>query len=116
MTALFVARNGKAFLSELMMRETRNFQFDFLHPQHTLFPTFTRLVEQYTKVLYPADELVEKAGKDAASLKHAIERVKRRAAWVRYETLEKKKREEQAAAEKCMLSFLCFAFTKGCSL
>lgn len=28
----------------------RNYQFDFLRPQHSLFNYFTKLVEQYTKV------------------------------------------------------------------
>jgi len=33
-----------------MNREQRNFQFDFLRPQHSLFQYFTKLLEQYTKV------------------------------------------------------------------
>ena len=51
LTAQFVARNGRSFLTNLMNREQRNFQFDFLRPQHSLFNYFTKLVEQYTKVL-----------------------------------------------------------------
>ena len=50
LTAQFVAKNGKSFLTNLMTREQRNYQFDFLRPQHSLFQYFTRLVEQYTKV------------------------------------------------------------------
>jgi splicing factor 3A subunit 1 len=50
LTALFVARNGRQFLTQLMNREVRNFQFDFLKPQHSNFPYFIKLVEQYTKV------------------------------------------------------------------
>lgn len=50
LTAMFVARNGRQFLTQLMNREVRNFQFDFLKPQHSNFPYFTKLVEQYTKV------------------------------------------------------------------
>lgn len=49
MTAQFVARNGRQFLTSLMNREARNYQFDFLRPQHSLFQYFTRLLEQYTK-------------------------------------------------------------------
>jgi Surp module len=30
LTAQFVARNGRQFLTQLMNREQRNFQFDFL--------------------------------------------------------------------------------------
>lgn len=50
MTAQFVARNGRQFLTSLMNREQRNCQFDFLRPQHSLFQYFTKLLEQYTKV------------------------------------------------------------------
>ena len=37
LTAQFVARNGRQFLTNLMNREQRNYQFDFLRPQHSLF-------------------------------------------------------------------------------
>jgi splicing factor 3A subunit 1 len=47
---MFVARNGQVFLTQLMNREARNFQFDFLKPQNSNFPYFTKLVEEYTKV------------------------------------------------------------------
>lgn len=50
LTAQFVARNGRQFLTQLMQKEQRNYQFDFLRPQHSLFHYFTKLVEQYTKV------------------------------------------------------------------
>ena len=46
-----------------MNREQRNYQFDFLRPQHSLFNYFTKLVEQYTKVFiifgraYPGSEV-----------------------------------------------------------
>ena len=52
LTAQFVARNGRQFLTSLMNREQRNFQFDFLRPQHSLFQYFTKLLEQYTKVVH----------------------------------------------------------------
>lgn len=57
LTAQFVARNGRQFLTSLMNREARNYQFDFLRPQHSLFQYFTRLLEQYTKVFWLADFL-----------------------------------------------------------
>ena len=37
LTAQFVARNGRSFLTQLMQKEAKNYQFDFLRPQHTLF-------------------------------------------------------------------------------
>lgn len=59
LTAQFVARNGRQFLTGLSQRESRNYQFDFLRPNHSLFPYFTKLVEQYTKVLIPPKTLKE---------------------------------------------------------
>ncbi|UZO19681.1 uncharacterized protein OCT59_010957 [Rhizophagus irregularis] len=49
LTAQFVARNGRQFMTALSQREQRNYQFDFLRPNHSLFNYFTKLVEQYTK-------------------------------------------------------------------
>ena len=54
LTAQFVARNGRAFLNSLAQKEARNFQFDFLRPNHSLFGYFNKLVEEYTKVLAPS--------------------------------------------------------------
>ncbi|CAG8562523.1 13359_t:CDS:10 [Ambispora leptoticha] len=60
LTAQFVARNGRQFMTALSQREQRNYQFDFLRPNHSLFNYFTKLVEQYTKVLIPPKNLNEK--------------------------------------------------------
>ncbi|KDE04288.1 hypothetical protein MVLG_05246 [Microbotryum lychnidis-dioicae p1A1 Lamole] len=57
LTALFTARSGRRFTSELASRESRNYQFDFLRPTHSLFGCFNRFVEQYTKILMPSDEI-----------------------------------------------------------
>lgn len=65
LTAQFVARNGRQFLTQLMQKEQRNYQFDFLRPQHSLFNYFTKLVEQYTKVRGQG------AGRGAGPRKHA---------------------------------------------
>lgn len=59
LTAQFVARNGRQFLTNLMNREQRNYQFDFLRPQHSLFNYFTKLVEQYTKVCPTVSSIFE---------------------------------------------------------
>ncbi|MBW0465738.1 hypothetical protein O181_005453 [Austropuccinia psidii MF-1] len=58
LTALFTARLGRKFVSDLSQRESRNYQFDFLRPSHSLFSFFNRLVEQYTKVLIPTPETI----------------------------------------------------------
>ncbi|CAG8577356.1 11123_t:CDS:10 [Acaulospora morrowiae] len=60
LTAQFVARNGRQFMTALSQREQRNYQFDFLRPNHSLCNYFTKLVEQYAKVLVPPKNLNEK--------------------------------------------------------
>lgn len=64
LTAQFVARNGAQFLDKLMMREQRNYQFDFLRKQHPLFAYFTKLVEQYSKVFLPQKAVLKKINYD----------------------------------------------------
>lgn len=54
LTAQFMARNGRQFMTGLSQRESRNYQFDFLRPNHSLFPFFTKLVDHYTKVFAPS--------------------------------------------------------------
>ena len=57
LTAQFVARNGTKFMAALSQREHKNYQFDFLRPSHNLYPYFTKLVEQYTRILVPPRNL-----------------------------------------------------------
>merc|ERR1711977_265078 len=45
LTALFVAKNGRQFMTTLSQRETGNYQFDFLRPNHTLHSFFQRLID-----------------------------------------------------------------------
>lgn len=76
LTAQFVARNGRQFLTNLMNKEQRNYQFDFLRPQHSLFQYFTKLLEQYTKVLIPPKDLLKKLGdetQDEGMVKDQVE-------------------------------------------
>ena len=58
-----MARNGRQFINNLSSKESRNSQFDFLRPGHTLFPLFTKLVECYTALLIPSPEMFEKLNK-----------------------------------------------------
>lgn len=51
LSAQFVAKNGPSFLNSLSQKEQNNSQFDFLRPSHSLYSTFIRLVEMYTKVI-----------------------------------------------------------------
>lgn len=100
LTAQFVARNGRQFLTQLMNRELRNFQFDFLRPQHSLFQYFTKLLEQYTKVLIPPKTIPQRLRDEAKSVKHVLEQVRYRAEWLRYQEAQKAKEEEILERER----------------
>ncbi|KAH8419123.1 hypothetical protein KR222_006216 [Zaprionus bogoriensis] len=104
LTAQFVARNGRQFLTNLMSREQRNFQFDFLRPQHSLFQYFTKLLEQYTKVLIPPKDLLGKLRTESApgraSMLQVLEQVKYRANWQRHQEAQRRREEEKIERER----------------
>lgn len=101
LTAQFVARNGRQFLTDLMKKEERNHQFDFLRPQHSLFQYFTRLLEQYTKVLLPPKELVSKLSNEVRS--GILEQARSRAAWHSHQA--RRKAADEARIEKERLAY-----------
>ncbi|CAI5442442.1 unnamed protein product [Caenorhabditis angaria] len=98
-TALFVARNGRQFLTQLMTREARNYQFDFLKPAHSSFTYFTKLVEQYTKVIVPASNIIDQLKEEATNRKKLMEDVKYRVAWEKHQKSLKDKEEAEAQRE-----------------
>ncbi|KAH8306328.1 hypothetical protein KR018_007827 [Drosophila ironensis] len=104
LTAQFVARNGRQFLTNLMSREQRNFQFDFLRPQHSLFQYFTKLLEQYTKVLIPPKDLMTKLRTEStgsrSSMNQVLEQVKYRANWQRHQEAQRRREEEKVERER----------------
>jgi hypothetical protein len=65
LTAQFVARNGKNFLTGLSSREHTNPQFSFLKPTHSLFGFFTSLCDAYSRVLMPPKGTRDRLQKDA---------------------------------------------------
>ncbi|CAK1543814.1 unnamed protein product [Leptosia nina] len=101
LTAQFVARNGRQFLTDLMKKEERNHQFDFLRPQHSLFQYFTRLLEQYTKVLLPPKELVSKLTSEIRT--GVLDQARTRAAWHSHQA--KRKAADEARIEKERLAY-----------
>ncbi|VDN97491.1 unnamed protein product [Rodentolepis nana] len=103
LTAQFVSRNGKQFLVNLMNRETRNYQFDFLRTQHNMFSYFTKLVEQYTKVLIPPRDLIASLDEELNNPKSILDRVKYRVEWHKYQ--ERQRRKEEEAQEKERLAY-----------
>ncbi|KAK2743414.1 SF3a splicing factor complex subunit [Myotisia sp. PD_48] len=107
LTALFVAKRGKSFMTALSQRETRNFQFDFLRPQHSLYQFFTRLVDQYKQLLQidaadsaKAKERLTELDKNIKNKYHVLDRAKQRAEWVKYQEQQQQKKEEAEEEEK----------------
>ena len=108
LTALFVAKNGRSFMTTLSQKETRNYQFDFLRPQHSLYQFFSRLVDQYTLLLQSTSADGEKAKKarmldlerNANNKFNILGRAKQRAEWVKFQEEQKQKKEEEAEKEK----------------
>ncbi|ODQ50471.1 Surp module [Saitoella complicata NRRL Y-17804] len=101
LTAQFVARKGRGFQSSLANREARNFQFDFLRPNHSLHPYFLALVEQYTQILipptpHPTIEL-QKNVEDVYAL---LPRIQSRVNWSKHQASQQKRQAEEDEKER----------------
>ncbi|KAJ5336991.1 uncharacterized protein N7506_005013 [Penicillium brevicompactum] len=107
-TAMFVAKRGKPFMTALSQREARNFQFDFLRPQHSLYQFFTRLVDQYTILLRPegideatsSKKLIAELERNVQNKYRVMERATQRAEWVKFQQKQKQQKEEQNQQEQ----------------
>ncbi len=107
LTALFVAKNGRSFMTSLSQKEAGNFQFDFLRPQHSLYQFFSRLVDQYSELLNAGygDGKVEEARiaeleRNKSDKFHMLGRARQRAEWVKFQEQQKQQKEEAAEAER----------------
>ncbi|CAF0974030.1 unnamed protein product [Brachionus calyciflorus] len=100
LTAQFVARNGRPFLTSIMNKEQRNPMFDFLKPQHSHFNYFTRLVDQYTKILLPPKDLVDKMTREVENPFGVFKNVAYRVEWERVAQREKAQEDEMAEKER----------------
>jgi splicing factor 3A subunit 1 len=110
LTALFVAKNGRQFMTTLSQRETGNYQFDFLRPNHSLHNFFQRLIDQYTTLLR-AGSISGDGGKlQQARVKelqanvddrfHILQRARQRAEWFKFQDEQKQRKEEEAENER----------------
>ncbi|KAE9406457.1 hypothetical protein BT96DRAFT_915412 [Gymnopus androsaceus JB14] len=102
LTALFTARRGRNFLAALSSREGRNYQFDFLRPNHSLFGYFNRLVDQYSKVINPGKETLEvlKGRTDEGARLRTLEVARKHAKWERRKREKEKRRQDDQEAER----------------
>ncbi|KAG5514020.1 hypothetical protein PMAC_000642 [Pneumocystis sp. 'macacae'] len=100
LTAQFVARNGREFQTTLSQRESRNFQFDFLRPNHSLFQYFTKLVKQYTKILIPPKNTNKILERNIENKYQLLEVIRKRVAWQKYQEEQQKLKQEEEDREK----------------
>ena len=110
LTALFVAKNGRQFMTQLAQRESGNPQFQFLIPNHTFHNFFQHIVEQYT-ALIRAGGVDGEGGKlqqlrmselelNIADKYRVLARAKQRAEYIKFQEQEKHKKEEEEEKQK----------------
>ena len=89
-------------MTALSARESRNYQFEFLSPNHSLFGYFNSLVEQYSKVLHPTKGTLEKlkAGTGEGARWRMLEVSRQHAEWERVKREKEKKKQDDREAER----------------
>lgn len=100
LTAQFVARNGTKFMTSLSQREHKNYQFDFLRPSHNLYPYFTKLVEQYTRILVPPRDLFGGLETQASNRYKVLDEIMKKVEYEAYVMHQKEKARIAADEEK----------------
>ena len=106
LTAQFVARNGKSFLTGLTSREVNNPQFHFLKPTHSMFTFFTSLADAYSKVLMPPKGLTEKLKKTVSDMTTVLERCVNRLEWERSQEQARQKAEDEIEQERIQMAMI----------
>jgi len=107
LTALHVARKGKSWMTTLSQREARNYQFDFLRPQHSLYNFFQRMVDQYSLLLQTGpegqkaeQERIRTAQENIQDRSRVLKSARTRAEFAKYQETQKQKKEEAEEAER----------------
>ena len=98
-TAQFVARNGKAFLTSLASKEDSP-KFAFLKAQHSLHKFFMAICAAYSRVLMPPENLLITLKKDSLSKLPCLERAVRRLEYERERDLEEDEKRRQEEKER----------------
>lgn len=106
LTAQFVARNGKLFLTNLTSREISNPQFHFLKPTHSMFTFFTALADAYSKVLMPPKGIVDKLAKSVTDMTVVLERCLHRVEWERSQEQARQKAEDEIEQERALMAMI----------
>ncbi|KAJ2906028.1 pre-mRNA splicing factor [Zalerion maritima] len=110
LTALYVAKHGRQWMTGLAQREAGNPQFQFLIPNHTFHNFFQHLVDQYS-ILLKEGGLGGEGGKlqneRVAGLKrnqedkyHKLTSARQRAEWIKFQEEEKQKKDLEEEEKK----------------
>ncbi|KAL6973414.1 hypothetical protein U1Q18_027595 [Sarracenia purpurea var. burkii] len=106
LTAQFVARNGKSFLTGLTSREINNAQFHFLKPTHSVFMFFTSLADAYSKVLMPPKGLTDRSKKSVMDMTTVLEHCLHRLEWERSQEQARQKAEDEIEQERLQMAMI----------
>ncbi|KAG7120012.1 Pre-mRNA-splicing factor like protein [Verticillium longisporum] len=110
LTALFVAKNGRQFMTQLAQREAGRPQFHFLIPNHTFHNFFQHQVDQYTALLRTTglggeggklqQEVTAELQGNVDDKYRVLARARQRAEYVRFQEAEKVKREQETEKKR----------------
>ncbi|KAL8137039.1 hypothetical protein V2J09_003040 [Rumex salicifolius] len=106
LTAQFVARNGKSFLTGLTSREINSPQFHFLKPSHSMFMFFTALADAYSKVLMPPKGLTDKLRNSIVDRTTVLERCLHRLEWEKSQEQARQKAEDEIEHERVQMAMI----------
>jgi splicing factor 3A subunit 1 len=105
LTALFVAKNGRQFMTQLAQREAGNPQFQFLIPNHTFHNFFQSHVDQYSMLLRAGGldgqggrlqrERIADLKRNVQDKYHVLARAKQRGEYAKFQESEKLKKDEE---------------------
>ncbi|KAM0911812.1 hypothetical protein ACQ4PT_013231 [Festuca glaucescens] len=109
LTAQFVARNGKNFMTALAQREATNPQFNFIRPTHSLFTFFTMLSDAYSRVMRPDEgvpALIRELREGSKDLTTVLEWCLNRLEWDRSQEQARQQADDEVELERMQMSMI----------
>lgn len=110
LTALFVAKNGRQFMTQLAQREASNPQFQFLIPNHTFHNFFQHTIDQYTLLLRAGgldgeggkvqQERMDELNQNVIQKTRVLHHARQRADYAKHQELERQQKEEAEERKK----------------
>eukprot|EP01100_Stratorugosa_tubuloviscum_P015045 TRINITY_DN8437_c0_g1_i1.p1 TRINITY_DN8437_c0_g1~~TRINITY_DN8437_c0_g1_i1.p1 ORF type:complete len:622 (-),score=280.66 TRINITY_DN8437_c0_g1_i1:15-1880(-) len=99
LTAQFVAKNGRQFQTNLLNREFKNPQFDFLRPTSSLHTYYNSLVEAYSTILIGSKQILQKL--ESNKIRNSVlKKIMARVEWEKLEAKTRKSLEQEEEEER----------------